>query len=923
VLPIKGRLARAIAIFVAAAIAGGSVYVYFAGRVAPVPQRALRIGFEPNPPFQIRADNGFSGLAVDIVNEAATRAGVRLQWVETGTSSEEAFRRGLVDLWPLMTDLPERHRLVHFSAPWVVGSHVLLFRDGAAIPEKNFAGRIAIFNLPLHVRLLNDEFPRAEAVTFADAREVLRQVCKGAVAAGFLEKRVAVIALKEMPPGCAIRFRSLPDLTLKTCVASTFEAAGAADLLRREIGNLYRDGSLAETVAKYSFYGLDDAWATYDLLQTSERGRWFAWGVGGFAVALTLAAWHTFSLRQRRRSENVLRASEEHFRAIFQQAGVGVAQMSLDDRVEIANDRYCEVVGYSRQDLVGRTTRDITYSEDLKVYIAMMPRLLKGEIESFTTEKRYMRQDGSIVWATMTRTVMRDGLGSPRCVIAVVEDITVRKQAEAALRESEERFRNLADSAPVLIWMCGPDKLCTFFNKGWLEFTGRRLEEELAGGWVAHVHPEDRERCLAAYASAFDARSDFQMEYRLRRADGEHRWVLSRGVARSYSGGTFAGYIGCSLDITDLKHSYEQHLATQKLESVGLLAAGVAHDFNNFLGAIAALAESAHADLAPDSPAARELDEIRLTALRAAQIASQLMTFTRQDNAPAVLIDLSRLIAEMLDLLKVSIAKAARLTTSLAPDLPPICANPSEIRQVVMNLVINASEALDGKPGSITVTTSRESPGAEPCSAVRLVVSDTGSGMTADTKARLFDPFFTTRFVGRGLGLSAVQGTIRRLGGSIEVESAPAEGSRFVVLLPCAADRPPADAGIRARNGAAAACRTVLFIEDEDSLRSPVAKLLRKRSFHVIEARDGAGGIASFNKSDPASVDVILLDVTLPGMSGREVFDELRRLRPDVRIILCTAYSRETAMAEFGEREIAGFIRKPYRTEDLVKVLVG
>jgi two-component system cell cycle sensor histidine kinase/response regulator CckA len=911
-------IARAAAITVASAIVGGSAYWYFASRLAPVPKRPLRIGFESNPPFQIRTASGYSGLAVEIVNNAARRAGLTLQWVETGASSEESFQKGLVDLWPLMTDLPERHKLVHFTAPYVIGSHVLLLRAGAPVPDRDFTGRIAVFKLPLHVRLARIHYPQAQPVPLPDSGDVLREVCRNGDV-GLLEKRVAIIALKESRPECEIRLLNL-DLNFKNGLASTFEAAGAAELLRREIGRLYREGALAQTVAKYSYYGLDDAWATYDLLQDAERGRWWAWGTGVFAVILVLFLWQTVNAEQRRRSERIVRESEERFRAIFQQAGVGVAQLSLDHKIEIANDRYCEVVGYPRKDLVGMETTDISHREDLREEASMLPRLLAGEVQSFSTEKRYTRQDGSVVWAAMYRTLVRDREGRPRNYIAVVEDITARKQAEAVIRESEERFRNLADSAPVMIWTCGPDRRCTFYNKRWQEFVGKTLEQVLATNWADEVHPEDRDRCIEIYLASFDARADYQFECRLRRFDGEYRWFLNRGVARSLSSGAFAGFVGCSIEITDLKRHYDQHLAMQKMESVGILASGVAHDFNNVLGSIAALAESAQSDLPRDSPAAADVARIHQTALGASHIASQLMTFARQDSAPAVPLDLSALIAEMLDLLKVSISKSAALQTSLARDLPPVSANPSEIRQLVLNLVLNASEALDGRPGAITVTTSalsgNDAPGA------RLEVADTGTGMSGETRARAFDPFFSTRAVGRGLGLSAVQGIVRRLNGSIDVESAPGAGSRFVVLLPSPSQLPlpcpePAPPSASAANRPI----TVLFVDDEESLRVSVARLLRKKSFRVIEAADGPAAIDSFKNSDPQCVDVILLDVTLPGMRGSEVLDELRRIRDDVRVVICTAYSQETALTEFAGRQVDGFIRKPYRSDDLVKVL--
>ena len=366
----------------------------------------------------------------------------------------------------------------------------------------------------------------------------------------------------------------------------------------------------------------------------------------------------------------------------------------------------------------------------------------------------------------------------------------------AQLRESEERFRQIADTAPVNIWISDVNKLCTFFNQQWLQFTGRSMNEELGNGWAEGVHPDDLERCLATYASAFDACRTFEMEYRLRRWDGEYRWFLDRGIPHFSKDGTFLGYIGSCIDITDRKHLQDRMLASQKLESLGIMAAGVAHDFGNLLGTIVADADLALSEIPSDAPGHDSVQDIMAVALRASEIVKLLMASAGAKSSSNVLgpVYASAEVEQILRLLKVSISKRTVVRTSLAKNLPAVRGNVAQIHQVLMNLITNASEALGGKEGIITVATDLVHLAAPPTDElfsipegdyVRLSVSDTGSGMNPDTQARIFDQFFTTKSTGRGLGLAAVQGIVRSHGGAIHVRSAPGEGSTFEVLFPC------------------------------------------------------------------------------------------------------------------------------------------
>jgi PAS domain S-box-containing protein len=550
------------------------------------------------------------------------------------------------------------------------------------------------------------------------------------------------------------------------------------------------------------------------------------------------------------------------------------------------------------------------------------------------TEFRVTWPDGSVHWLLGKGQVFLDDGDRPVHLAGISLEITERKLAEAALRESEERFRNMADTAPVMIWASGPDKLCSFFNRGWLEFTGRTMEQEMGNGWAEGVHPDDFDRCLAIYSSSFDARRRFRMEYRLRRADGAYRWVLDDGAPRFAPNDTFAGYIGSCIDITELRRTQEEALARQKLEDLGVMAGGIAHDFNNLLGSILAEAEIVEADLAAGLFPGEEIDRIKAVAIRGAEIVRELMLYAGLDPAggAAEPVDLSRLTAEILELMKVSISKNAVLRVNLEKNLPTVCGNAPQFRQVLMNLVINASEAIGEKEGVIQVTTSRVKldqglvlrNGATVLAGdyVRLEVSDSGCGLTEEAKAKIFDPFFSTKFAGRGMGLAVVKGIVGAHGGVIDVMSAPGQGATFQVLLSCTSevqDAAVTSSGSRSPSPIGT-IGTILVVEDEEVLRLAVSKALQKRGYSVMQAEDGSVAL-ELMRAHKDEIDVILLDVTLPGTSSREVLEEAQRLRANLKIVVASAYDKKTVDARFPGVRIAQFIRKPFQLDDLASTL--
>ncbi len=373
-------------------------------------------------------------------------------------------------------------------------------------------------------------------------------------------------------------------------------------------------------------------------------------------------------------------------------------------------------------------------------------------------------------------------------------------------------------------------------------------------------------------------------------------------------------------------------LEVQKLESLGVLAGGIAHDFNNLLVGIMGNAGLALADLPPESPVREHVERIETTAVRAGELAREMLAYSGKGRFIVAPHDLSRLVRDMTQLLGVSIAKNATLRYDLTPTPLNVEADGTQIRQVVMNLVINASDAIGDDPGVITVATGRIHADRSYLAATfidqglaegeyaYLEVSDTGVGMDPETQARIFDPFFTTKFTGRGLGLAAVLGIVRGHRGALKVYSEVGRGSTFKMLLPTVGSGTPSTPVSTPIDDTWRGDETVLVVDDEPLVREVAQAMLRRIGMEVVTASDGDEAVRTF-AADPKRFAVVLLDLTMPRMSGVEVFRQIRAIRPDAAIVLMSGYSEDDAAGRFAGKGLAGFLEKPFSPADLSQIM--
>ena len=598
------------------------------------------------------------------------------------------------------------------------------------------------------------------------------------------------------------------------------------------------------------------------------------------------------------------------------------------DGIIYANKSASTLTGYSHSELLSMTLEQLFTEDEQRLAPLKYELLNRGE--SVKTERQLSRKDGTVVPIEMNSKRLPDGTYQ-----SFFRDISERKQTEEALRISEEKFSRAFKLSPdVIVITRLPDGLCIDINQEFTEVLGWTAEEAIGrttapGDLDIWANNADREKLMTGIKESGQV---IGLEARFKHKDGKTLIGLISAKIIEIDGKPCL--LSVTRDITEHTKTLEkqknlelQMLQVQKLESLGVLAGGIAHDFNNILMAVIGHSELAQRRLPAESPALENLRQINLAASRAADLANQMLAYSGKGKFVVEALNLSQIITEMEHILSVSVSKKALLRYDLSDDLLSVEADATQLQQVIMNLVINASDAIGDESGTIAISTGmmdcdrsylQESwlnDNLNPGRYVFIEVADTGCGIAPENVERIFEPFFSTKFTGRGLGMAAVLGIVRGHNGAIKIYTELNQGSTFKVLLPASA-LPVRQQINQGETAPLQESGSVLLVDDEETVRNIGIEMLSEFGFKPLIAADGKEALEIF-KQQHQQIRFVLMDLTMPRMNGEEAFREFRRIDPDVKVIICSGYNEQEVSQKFVGKGLAGFLKKPYLFSEL------
>jgi PAS domain S-box-containing protein len=618
---------------------------------------------------------------------------------------------------------------------------------------------------------------------------------------------------------------------------------------------------------------------------------------------------------ERRRVEDALRATEQLFRRAFDNAPIGMALIDLEGRWLRLNGALTQMLGRSEDELRATRLDDLSHPEDRDLDRPLIRDLLAGRRRAYAIEKRLLHGDGRVLQALAHVSLMHGDGDRPLYFLCQLVDLTDLRRAEAERRAGEGRLRAIVDNSPALIIVKDLEHRYLLVNRRWEELYGVRAEDAI-GRTSSEVLPGERRpdhRALDEHVAR--TREPLETMRIVAGPDDDELTLLMVKFPLLDSDGRVSAVCTIGTDITERRRSAEERAElehrlaqAQRLESVGQLAGGVAHDFNNLLSVILTCVGFARRELPAGHPVREDVDEIARAADQAAALTRQLLMFSRREVVQPALIDVGALVGDLERLLARTLSERIALRIAVAPGLGPVLADRAQLEQVLVNLAVNARDAMP-QGGTLTIAVDGDDDG------VRLTVADDGAGMSQDVRDRAFEPFFTTKAPGEGtgLGLATVHGVVTDSGGTVEIDSAPGAGTTMTVWLPVAEesqsppDEPPAPGEPAPRSA------RVLVVEDQGPVRRRACRILEEAGFSVREAEGAEEALAAW-----APIDLLVTDVVMPGTMGTDLAERARERNPDLRVVLMSGHTEDPAVRSAARSGSLSFLQKPFTRDTLL-----
>ncbi len=637
-----------------------------------------------------------------------------------------------------------------------------------------------------------------------------------------------------------------------------------------------------------------------------------------------------------------LRESEERFHAVFDQSPLVISLVSLSDgRLVELNRAGQTTFGYSHAEAVGRTSADLNLWVDLERRNAYF-EAFKTNHRVSAFEAQFRRRDGEHFTVLCSGT--RISIGGRAYSINLIQNITVWKKAvtegerpEAALRESEERLRVLAEVSPVGIFSADPAGRTLFVNARWSDFAGVPASQALTGSWALALHPDDRDRMQTSWNAAIRTHEAWAAEFRFLRPDDVVIWLVGQSRPQKNSGGETTGHVGTITDVTSLKRAEEtrkkleiQLRQSSKMESLGTLAGGIAHDFNNILTGTFGFVDLARLELPTGHPVQAWLDRIAGSSHRARDLVRQILVFSRKDEGVRVAQRLHTVVNDALRMLRSMLPPMVSLEARISTYTSPVLADTTQVQQIILNLCPNAWHAMEPRGGRIIVTLdscsltkdeAAQHPELRAGPWVRLSVADNGCGMDASVLEHIFEPFFTTKETGAGtgLGLAVVHGIVQSHQGAILVQSSLGVGSTFELYFPpIAAEEGPVDRKPLALTFGHG--ERILVVDDDPVSGFAIEKLIETLGYRPRRFVRPEDALIHFTEN-PMQYDMVITDLAMPGMNGAELMEHLIRVRPSVPIIVITGYIEPARVHALEGSAARAVLHKPVVRAELAAVI--